>query len=117
MIRVNKNNVIEMTRGDTLLVRVVPTRAGAPYVPIEGDSIRFALKSNKMDYAKTKFKDTTPLVLKNVPLDTLLLRLDPEDTKELPFGEYIYDVQLTQADGFVSTFVANTRFKLCEEVD
>lgn len=112
-----KNNTIRMTRGDTLLLRVNVTIGGTPYVLLPGDTVRFALKSDSMDYYKKQFKETTPLVLKDIPTDTMLLRLDPEDTKGLDFGDYVYDIQITFADSFVRTFIADTKFTLCREVD
>lgn len=117
MIRVTKNNTIEMTRGDTLLVHVALTVDGEPYEPAEGDSIRFAVKSNDMDIKKTAFRDSTPLIVRDIPTDTLLLRLDPEDTKALAFGDYVYDIQLTRSNGFVNTFIADSRLTLLREVD
>ena len=112
-----KNNTIRMTRGDTLLLRVNVTIGGTPYALLPGDTVRFALKSDSMDYYKKQFKETAPLVLKDIPTDTMLLRLDPEDTKGLDFGDYVYDIQITFADGFVRTFIADTKFTLCREVD
>lgn len=112
-----KNNVIRMTRGDTLLLRVRVTVGGVPYVPMEGDSVRFALKRDDMDYYKKQFKDAAPLVVRDIPTDTMLLRLEPEDTKGLDFGDYVYDVQLTFASGFVRTVIADTKITLCREVD
>ena len=43
--------------------------------------------------------DEKPLVVKDIPSDTMLLVLEPEDTKTLPFGKYVYDIQITYADG------------------
>ncbi len=117
MVKVVKGNRIEMTRGDTLLLRVKVTVGGVPYTPMPGDSVRFALKRDDMDYYKKQFKDASPLVLRDIPTDTMLLRLEPEDTKGLDFGDYVYDVQLTFASGFVRTFIADARLTLCREVD
>lgn len=115
MIKVRCNEII-MTRGDTLVLRVVPTRDGEPYVPLPGDSIRFALKHDKMDIKRTAFLDTEPLVMVDIPTDTMLLRLEPEHTKGLEFGNYVYDCELTTAEGFVSTFIADSPFILRREV-
>ena len=118
-VRINRN-IIQMTRGDTLLAQVkinVSTDSGVePYEPQEGDTVRFALKHNTMNLAKTEYTDTDPLILKDIPIDTLILALDPEDTKNLGFGEYVYDIQITLADGTVDTFIAEGRFVLKPEV-
>lgn len=117
MVKVVRDNGIEMTRGDTLLLRVKLEVDGAPYTPMEGDRIRFAMKGADMDFGRTRYLDDAPLVRREIPTDTMLLRLEPEDTAALPFGEYVYDVQLTRLDGFVRTFIARARLMLREEVD
>ena len=101
---------IELTRGDTFKRTLVLTDAeGNPFTPAEGDAIRFALKK--------KVKDETVLINKVIPNDTLVLKLNPEDTKELPFGDYVYDIQITYANGEVDTFITVSKFKLTEEVE
>lgn len=100
---------IILTRGDTLTVDIsIYDSAGNPYTPAEGDSVRFAMKRS--------CRDPIPLLVKEIPIDTLQLRIEPEDTKQLDFGEYVYDIQLTKANGDVDTFITKAKFKLTEEV-
>lgn len=106
---------ISLTRGDTLLVQVEMTRDGTPYTPVEGDSVRFALKSGLNSTGKD-MKESTPLILKDIPIGTMILELEPEDTKSLSFGDYVYDIEITFANGKVDTFIANSKFKLTPEV-
>ena len=47
----------------------------------------------------------------------MTLRLDPEDTKELGFGTYVYDLEMTFADGRVDTFVEGKDFIISPEVE
>lgn len=106
---VNKTS-ITLTRGDTLKLKITVTNAdGSPYVPEETDIIRFAMKQS--------YEDSSPLVTKIIPHDTLILQLDPSDTKPLAFGRYVYDVQLTNGDGEVDTFITKGSIRLTEEVD
>ena len=102
---------ITATRGDTVKVFIpMAYEDGNPYEPVEGDKIRFALKSD--------CNDAEPLIEKEIPTDTLLLKLDPKDTKNLPQpSQYVYDVQLTYANGEVDTFITKAKFKITEEVD
>lgn len=111
------DNAITMTRGDTLRATVTITRDGEAYTPVTGDTVRFALKRDVLNGAKTEYKDAEPLVLKDIPIDTLLLQLDPEDTKHLGFGSYVYDIQITFADGSVDTFIAAQKLVLSPEVE
>lgn len=108
--RVRSNNAIYLTRGDTFkAVLTITYPDGSIYTPIEGDSIRFAMKRD--------VEDTECLILKDIPIDTMMLQLDPADTKELEFGSYIYDIQLTKANGDVDTFITASKLKLTVEVE
>ena len=100
---------ITLTRGDTFMAQIsVADSKGNPYEPSEGDSIRFAMKAN--------YTDGNTLLIKDIPIDTLKLVLNPEDTKDLAFGTYVYDVQLTKASGEVDTFITTSKIKITEEV-
>lgn len=101
---------ITLTRGDTLNALISITDSeGNPYTPMEGDSIRFAMKS--------KITDENPILNIDIPIDTMELIIQPEDTKHLNFGSYVYDIQLTKANGVIDTFITKSVFKLTEEVD
>lgn len=110
-------NKITMTRGDTLRVTVGMFRDGEEYTPSVGDTLRFALKTPKFKDNGGNYKDDEPLILKDIPISTRLLSLDPEDTKSLKFGKYVYDIQITFADGTVDTFITTEDFKLTPEVE
>lgn len=102
---------ITMTRGDTLLLQIgIFNKDGSVYEPEEGDSVRFALKKN--------YDDSTVIIYKDIPIDTLILELDPSDTKDLPQpSSYVYDIQLTTSGGIVDTFIDKAKFKISEEVE
>lgn len=108
---------INLTRGDTLRVKVDIEKDGESYTPVDGDVVRFALKHSTLKSDKSDFADKDPLVLKTIPNDTLVLELVPEDTKYLGFGLYTYDIQITFADGTVDTFITDAQFKITKEVD
>ena len=112
-----KGNVITLTRGDSLFVKVDIYYNGEAYQPEEGDVVRFALKHKSMTSDKGNYTDSTPIFTKTIPNDTLILQIDPLDTKALPFGDYVYDVQITFADGTVDTFITASTFRLTPEVD
>ena len=105
-----KKNTIFLTRGDTFKARLtINNPDGSVYTPAEGDKIRFALKEN--------VEDEECLILRDIPIDTMLLILYPEDTKSLEFGSYVYDIQLTKANGDVDTFITASKLKLTAEVE
>lgn len=109
-----RKNTITMTRGDTLRVKVIINSNDeegnvTEYIPAEGDKIRFALKE--------KYNDEYPLIIKDIPWDTMILHLLPEDTKKLKHpSEYVYDIQITLTDGTVNTFIDRAKLRLTEEV-
>ena len=112
-----ENTAIKLTRGDTLVITVAfQYEDGREYTPDPGDTVTFALKSSRMVTGKTAFYDKEPLIVKNIPLETMELVLDPEDTKDLGFGMYKYDIQLTFEEGAVTTPIANEDFELTPEV-
>ena len=115
MVEVNGNK-ITMTRGDTLRLKVGIAVDNEEYTPNENDIVRFALKHSALNAAQTDYADTEPLVLKTIPNETLILELEPTDTKALGFGKYDYDIQITFEDGTVDTFISDT-LKLTKEVD
>ena len=101
---------ITLTRGDTFMADIsINKQDDTPYIPVEGDSVRFAMKSS--------YEDAEPILTKDIPIDSLKLILEPKDTKKLNFGQYVYDIQLTKASGEVDTFIAKAKLKLTEEVD
>lgn len=116
MVNIDEN-VITITKGDTLETKVSIFSYSesececVEYVPGEGDSIRFALKSS--------YKDEEPLIIKEIPIDTMTLRLEAADTKKLDARKkaYVYDIQLTTATGVVSTFIDRGSLYVTEEVD
>lgn len=116
------NNKVVHTRGDTLLTVVDlfwDKERTRPYTPEEGDVIRFALKRPKFTKDEDGYKeyaDREPLILKDIPISSMVLRLDPADTKDLGFGKYEYDVEITHADGTVDTFITAAPFELTKEV-
>lgn len=108
---------IKLTRGDSFYCEIgMKNRSGEPYEPQAGDVVRFYLKRDLLNPPKSEYIDRNPLISKAVPIDTMILHLEPDDTKGLGFGEYVYDVELTFANGDVDTFINNARFSLVPEV-
>lgn len=104
-----EGTTITLTRGDSFYSEIkIKTAAGAAYTPQAGESVRFALKRF--------YTDAEPLILKTIPTDTMLLYLAPEETKALAVGEYVYDVELTRANGDVDTFISEAKFIVTNEV-
>lgn len=107
MYKINGNR-ITLVRGDSFYANLSLIQAGSQYDPQEGDVIKFGMKKDA--------KDAEALIVKTIPNDTLLLHIYPEDTKELPLGSYVYDIEVTLANGDVDTVINNADFILATEV-
>lgn len=104
------DSTIKMTRGDTLrVVLTLKDNEGNIYTPLEHDVIRFAMKKT--------YEDSEPLLLKEIPHDTMELVLNPEDTKNLQQpSSYVYDMEITYENGDVETFIKEAKLQITKEV-
>lgn len=104
-----KKDIIFLTKGDSLWMQLsIYDKNNTPYVPDKNDSIRFALN-------KTLNTDD-PLLVKQIPNDTLELLIDASETEPLEVGNYWYDVEITHSNGFVDTFIGPNKFVITDEV-
>ena len=100
MLKIDGNNNITLTRGDTLTLTVELTKDGEAYTPEEGDVIRFALaKGYETDFGYEL------LITEVIPNDTLTFTLTSTQT-QLAYRAYNYDIQVTHSDGCVDTFIS-----------
>ena len=113
--KVNGTN-ITLTRGDTFSATLTLYQGDQEYVPQEGDSIRFAVKHPTMTAGQQDYSDVEPVILKQIDTQTMTLILDPEDTSDLGFGNYVYDIEITFSDGSGDTFITASKFVLTPEV-
>lgn len=107
-----KGTSITLTKGDTFVAQVEAYQNGEIYEPQEGDVVRFAMKRD--------LSDEQCLIYKNIPIDTMILRIESEDTKDIETSlcdnSFWYDIQITFANGDVDTFIAGI-LTLTEEVE
>ena len=101
---------ITLTRGDSLFLQIALKKNGETYNPEEGCRIRFAMKRKYTD------PDTEVLLEKPIPLDTMILEIEPEDTKPFPMGKtFVYDIEITDSHDHVDTFIKGN-FTIDKEV-
>lgn len=116
MVKTN-GNAIYCTRGDTLDLSITIYNAdGTEFTPASGDTITFGLKHSTMTYGNKEYTDTNPLVTKTISTSDMKLTLDPSDTASLPFGQYVYDIELVTSGGVVDTFIPASAFVITPEV-
>ena len=109
MFNVNGKNIY-LTRGDTLKITVsIFDSKGNTYTPEPTDIIRFAMKHT--------YEDDEYTIVKIINNNTRLLELTSEETSNLLFGRYVYDIQLQKLDGEIDTFIPNGVLYLTTEVE
>ena len=103
---------ISMIRGDTEgILFYVQNKEGNP-TPLEvGDTVYFTVKKNTRTSDKLLQK-----VITEFTDGKALISIDPEDTKDFKYGDYVYDIQLTRASGSVKTVVKPSTFTILGEV-
>ncbi len=107
-----KTNTIQLTRGDTArlgvdLVSELEDGTKQPYSVQSDDVLTLSVKKRRED-----FKPCIEKVVKG----SANFHIKPEDTAELEFGSYVYDVQIKTAEGDVCTVIENKTFKIGVEV-
>lgn len=108
MLVVSKSGEIRLTRGDTARLTVsVTDNERQPYTVKEDDVLTLTIKQN--------YEDEEPLIEKKIT-GSSTFHIKPEDTKSLAFGSYLYDVQVTTADGDNYTVIDDKKFKITNEV-
>lgn len=107
MLKIDSNNNITLTRGDTLTLTVTLLQktdtappSTEPYVPEEGDVIRFAVSKGYKGQIGYKL-----MLEKVIPNDTLTFTCSSTETT-LDYSTYNYDVEITHSDGCVDTFIS-----------
>ena len=101
-------NDITVTRGDTLHLEIsVVDQDNQEYVLQDGDKLVFTLKKNV---------NTKEIILQK-DIIANKLTINHTDTTLLSYSTYVYDVQLTQANGDVTTVIKPSKFIITEEVN
>lgn len=107
-----QNKHIKMVRGDseTLTYENINAETGEQVALVTGDTVYFTVKTNYQTADKSLQKVVTTFTDGKASISIL-----PTDTKIMPFGQYVYDVQVTFANGQVKTPVVGA-FTLLNEV-
>lgn len=108
MLAIDENNNITLTRGDSASISVaLKNPDGTAYNLQSGDELLFTVKYNCI---------TEDIIIQKDISTDAIINLIPSDTKDLLYGEYFYDVQLTRANGDVNTVIPPRDFIVAKEV-
>ena len=106
---------LSMTRGDSesITVRCYERTDGGEsvFLPIEdGDTVYLTVRPD------AEGEIVLQKIIEDFPGGAAVIPFAPEDTSGLDFGDYVYDIQLTRADGTVTTLLVPAKFTLKDEV-
>lgn len=103
---------IEMTRGDSESFSVgARNKSDKNQVAlVSGDVIKFTVRK-KVDSEKLISIEVTDFINGRA-----YINIHPNDTKDLDFGKYVYDVELSRGEDYVKTIIKFSQFVLLEEV-
>ena len=109
MSAIIEGTTIELTRGDTLqLTLSIENIDETEYIPDPGDVILFSMKKY--------YTSGDVLISKVIDNTSLTFVIQPSDTANLDFGDYVYDIQITTVDGVVDTIIPRSKFRILPEV-
>ena len=95
MFKVQDNN-ISLIRGDSCILDLsITDPEGSEYEVTDTDVVVLTVK---------KSTRATDVVFQKKLINNQIT-IEPEDTAKLPYGKYVYDVQLTTATGYVDTII------------
>lgn len=101
----NSGFLVSMTRGDDVAIHVDIKSVAADgtktdYTMEEGDTLTLTVKYN------SEFGDDDALIQKIYTTPDITIEHD--DTKDLDYGLYLYDIVLTAANGNIYTLIMST---------
>lgn len=116
------NYQISMYRGDSETIKInLTNKADGSARPLESDesiymTVRRTTESDEVVLSKIITKQDSPGVV--------LINLKPEDTANLPLGDYVYDIRIKRGTTWVKTIIGaedplrrwRAKFKLLSEV-
>ena len=100
-----RNNTITLTRGDTARIDLTLSKDGESY-DYSADTVVFSVKKTT----------STPTYIMQKTVTDGVIYIAPDDTENLSYGDYVYDVQLTTQSGDVCTVIPPSKFTLATEV-
>lgn len=101
-----------MIRGDTESFTVsIKNDLGEKIDLVTGDKIYFTVKTSPQTEEKVLQK-----IIESFNDGNAEIFIEHVDTKDLPTGDYVYDIQWTHSDGSVNTIIPPNVFEIAEEV-
>lgn len=109
MLYVLQDGTIRLTRGDTarFCLSVRYSNDCEEYEIAQDDIVQMTVR---------KTPNSDEILLHKRIVGTNIFHIEPSDTESLPFGRYVYDVQIENGDGDIYTVIEPSVFELMKEV-
>ncbi len=107
MYRIDEQQNITMTRGDTVEIVVDIFNEDGTVYDCSGDQ--------SLNFSVVKSYGDAPIIDQDLNLTDRTIHLYLSDTWTRDPGDYFYDVHLIQADGSIVTFISNKRLTILPE--
>ena len=92
---------ISMTRGDSEAIKVTVKDTLGNVIPlVTGDTIYFTARESMLTQQRLIEK-----IITEFDDGKALININPQDTNNLQFTSYVYDIQLTKENGTVKTII------------
>lgn len=106
MLYIDDNNNIKLTRGDSASFDLT-VKQGEQSYDYSNDLVQFTVKRNTI---------TEDVVIQKT-FTSGSISLAPSDTKDLHYGDLVYDVQIITSSNDVYTVIGPCKFELTDEVN
>ena len=110
-MKVNGTN-LTMIRGDSESITLLLKKDGEIIPFNQGDTVYFTVKQSP---------NTDKIMMQKIITTfdedgSCTIEINPDDTKNFSFRDYVYDIQLNDSNGRVTTIVPCSKFTISEEV-
>ena len=107
MYKIDEKQNIILTRSDTCVLKLEITDSAGDSYDYSNDTVQFTVKSSTYT--------NEVIIQKTINGDSFVIT--PDDTKDLYYGTYFYDVQIITPQNNVYTVIGPCEFVLSSEVN
>lgn len=108
MFSIDSNNTIHLTRGDSASIAITINNelTHSAYEMAETDILKMTVRKSL----------TSPILFQKTVHGSNTIKIEPTDTEDFKFANYLYDVELSTVDGDVYTIITPSTIEICPEV-
>lgn len=108
-----KGTEIFIVRGDSGFLQIYMSDREDNKILFKAGDVLFLTVKSSSRTSKISFQKIVEI---QTETDFVSVNIEPNDTKELSFGQYVYDIQLTRSNGDVHTIMMPSKFTIGDEI-